>query len=62
MVDYVQGVKNTASEKEIKAAYKRLAHLRHPDLNGGSTEAAQAFLQLSYARDILLDLGRAANW
>src|SRR6185503_15630599 len=57
MVDYYQilGVKHTASAKEIKAAYKRLARLRHPDLNGGSAEAAQAFVQLAHARNILID-------
>lgn len=56
MVDYYQvlGVKHTASTKEIKAAYKRLARLQHPDLNGGSAEAARAFVQLSHARDILM--------
>jgi DnaJ-domain-containing protein 1 len=57
MLDYYQvlGVKSTASIKEIKAAYKRLARLQHPDLNGGSPKAAQAFVQLSRARDILID-------
>jgi curved DNA-binding protein CbpA len=40
--------------KEIKAAYKRLARLQHPDLNGGLPEATQAFVQLSHARDILM--------
>jgi DnaJ-like protein len=57
MVDYYQvlGIKHTASSKEIKAAYKRLARLRHPDLNGGSAAAAQAFVQISHARDVLID-------
>src|ERR1051326_3986038 len=64
MVDYYQilGVKHTASAKEIKAAYKRLARLQHPDLNGGSAEAAQAFVQLSHARDILIDPKRRAEY
>jgi len=64
MVDYyhVLDVKHTASVKEIKAAYKRLARERHPDLNGGSTEAAEAFVLLSYARDILTDPKRRAEY
>jgi len=64
MVDYYQalGVKSTASVTEIKAAYKRLARLRHPDLNGGSAEAAEAFVQLSYARDLLIDPKRRAEY
>jgi cation transport ATPase len=64
MLDYyrVLGVRNTASVKEIKAAYKRLARLQHPDLNGGSPEATQAFVQISRARDILIDPQRRAAY
>lgn len=64
MVDYydVLGVKHTASVKEIKAAYKRLARLRHPDLNGGSSEAARSFVEISSARDVLLDPRRRAEY
>src|SRR5262249_40489479 len=64
MLDYykVLGVKSTASVKEIKTAYKRLARLQHPDLNGGKPEAAQAFVQISRARDILIDPQRRAAY
>ena len=64
MLDYYQvlGVKSTASVKEIKAAYKRLARLQHPDLNGGSPEATRAFVLISRARDILIDPQRRAAY
>ena len=64
MLDYykVLGVKSTASVKEIKAAYKRLARLQHPDLNGGRPEATQAFVQILRARDILIDPQRRAAY
>ena len=54
-------VNRRASVNEIKAAYKRLARVRHPDLNGGSAESAQAFVQISRARDILIDPKRRAG-
>ncbi|KAH7139850.1 DnaJ domain-containing protein [Dactylonectria estremocensis] len=52
-IDYyaVLGVPYTADEATIKAAYRRLAHLKHPDKNGDSPESTEEFqlLQSAYA-------------
>ncbi len=57
MIDYykILGVKRTASRSEIKSAYRKLARLRHPDVNGGSERAAREFHLLSKAYRILSD-------
>ncbi|HZU40647.1 MAG TPA: DnaJ domain-containing protein [Solirubrobacteraceae bacterium] len=48
----VLGVRASASEAEIRAAYRRLVKLHHPDHNPGSAEAARRFeeVQEAYAR------------
>ncbi len=55
MIDYykILGVKRTASRSEIKSAYRKLARLRHPDVNGGSESAAREFSLLSKAYHVL---------
>lgn len=57
MTDYykVLGVRRTASKSEVKSAYRKLARLRHPDLNGGSEGAAREFDLLSKAYRVLID-------
>lgn len=57
MVDYykILGVDRKASAAEIKSAYRRLARQRHPDLNGGSEQAARKFALLSLAYRTLSD-------
>ena len=49
------GVSKTATEKEIKHAYKRLAVKYHPDKNKGNPEAEEKFKKISWAYDILSD-------
>jgi DnaJ-class molecular chaperone len=49
------GVKRTASQKEIQAAYRRRAKKLHPDLNPGNKQAEQDFKDLSAAYEILRD-------
>jgi molecular chaperone DnaJ len=57
VVDYykVLGVKRTASAAEVKSAYRKLARLRHPDVNGGSEKAAKEFALISLAYRTLSD-------
>lgn len=51
----VLGIKRTASKSEVKSAYRKLARLRHPDVNGGSEKAAREFALLSKAYRVLID-------
>lgn len=57
MIDYYKtlGVRRSASNSDIKSAYRRLARLRHPDVNQDSEAAAREFALLSRAYHILSD-------
>jgi curved DNA-binding protein len=56
-VDYykVLGVKKTASEKDIKNAYRKLARKFHPDLNPNDPEANKRFQEINEANEVLTD-------
>ena len=56
-VDYYQilGVQKSASEKEIKAAYRKLARKYHPDVNPNDQEAQKKFQELNEANEVLSD-------
>jgi curved DNA-binding protein CbpA len=45
------GVRRSATDAEVRAAYRRLVQLHHPDHNGGSVESARRFeaVQEAYA-------------
>ncbi|MGZ4296135.1 MAG: J domain-containing protein [Solirubrobacteraceae bacterium] len=43
------GVAPTATDAELRAAYRRLVQLHHPDHNGGSPEAARRFEEVQEA-------------
>lgn len=49
------GVPNTASEKEITRAYRKLAKQHHPDANPGNGQAEERFKEISTAYDVLGD-------
>lgn len=64
MADYysVLGVPRTASDDEIKGAYRKLAMRWHPDRNNGSVEAEERFKSLTEAYDVLRDPNKRAAY
>src|ERR1700751_5944630 len=63
------GVAKTATEKEIKQAYRKLARKYHPDVNPGDKTAETRFKEINEAYEILGDSAKrkkydelGANW
>jgi molecular chaperone DnaJ len=51
----VLGVSSTASQDEIKKAYRKLAKKFHPDANANDPKAAERFKEISEANNVLSD-------
>lgn len=69
--DYYQilGVPRTASQAEIKKAFRKLARQHHPDVNTGDAAAEQRFKDVNEAHAVLSDADKrkrydtlGANW
>ena len=56
------GVDRTASDDEIKRAYRKLAMQFHPDRNNGSAEAEAKFKEITEAYDVLRDPNKRATY
>src|SRR5476649_2910907 len=63
------GVAKTATQKEIKAAYRKLARKHHPDVNQGDKAAEGRFKEINEAQEVLGDPDKrrkydelGANW
>ena len=62
--DYYEilGVSKSASDDEIKKAYRKLAVKYHPDKNPGDKEAEAKFKEINEAHDVLSDKQKRARY
>ena len=62
--DYYEilGVPRTATDKEIKAAYRKLARKHHPDVNQGDKAAEERFKEVAGAFAVLSDSEKRAKY
>ncbi len=58
----VLGVAKTASDSEIKSAYRKLAKKYHPDLNPGDKAAEEKFKEVGEAYEVLSDKDKRARY
>ena len=58
----VLGVEQSASDKEINKAYRKLARENHPDQNPNNASAEERFKDISAAYDVLGDEERRAEY
>jgi molecular chaperone DnaJ len=58
----ILGVEKTASDQDIKKAYRKLAMRYHPDKNPGNQKAEETFKSLTEAYDVLSDPKKRQNF
>ncbi len=58
----ILGVPDSASQDEIKKAYRRLAKQYHPDANPNNPQAAERFKEISEAHAVLSDPEKRAQY
>jgi curved DNA-binding protein CbpA len=63
-LDYytILGIQRSASQDEVKRAYRKAVFRYHPDRNPGDVDAAGKFKQVLDAYEVLSDVARRANY
>jgi DnaJ-class molecular chaperone len=56
------GVSRTATEDEIRKAYRKLARKHHPDVNPNDRKAEEKFKEISFAYEVLSDKDKRARY
>ncbi|MBM3945491.1 MAG: J domain-containing protein, partial [SAR202 cluster bacterium] len=56
------GVSRTATEKEIRSEYRRLARKYHPDVNPGDRSAEARFKEINAAHEVLSDADKRKKY
>ena len=56
------GLKKDSSQKEIKAAYRKLARKHHPDVNPGDKSAESRFREINRAFEVLSDAEKRSKY
>src|SRR5437764_14550420 len=56
------GIKRSASDNEIKKAYRKMARQYHPDRNPGDKQAEAQFKEVQEAYDVLSDKAKRSNY
>ena len=58
----VLGVQKTATDDEIKKAYRKMAKKYHPDLHPGDAEAEAIFKEVNESYEVLSDPDKRAKY
>lgn len=58
----ILGVSKTATDDEIKKAYRQMAKKYHPDLNPGDSSAAEKLKEVNEAYEVLSDKQKRSNY
>ena len=63
-VDYYKllGIDKTATPKDVKNAFRKLARKYHPDLNPNDKDAKRKFQQINEANEVLSDPGKRKKY